>query len=162
LTLVATCHNDIVMTAALMMRAATRSAFVLAVAAGCSEVVDFGPFGSGENIPTVGDNPGHFVFGVTARNWTFDKTYAADNLYSPNPDHGTLDIGMAITYSGGDGLVTITDVANAVVFNQTLAGNVANGTIITVSGKPPFQVRILANNYTGVVILDVIATSGGM
>ena len=142
------------MRAARMMRAATRSAFLFAAVAGCSEIVDF-KFDSSENIPAVGFNPGQFSFAVTARNWTFDNTY------SPNFGAGTLNVGMAITgYSGGDGLVTMTDADNAVVFNQTLAGNVANGTNITVSGKAPFKVRIVANNYTGIVSLGVNALHG--
>ena len=136
------------------MRAATRSALLFAAVAGCSEIVDFGD-GSGENTPTFGFNPGQFAFAVTARNWTFDNTY------SPSLGGGTLNVGMAITgYSGGDGLVTITDADNVVVFNQTLAGNVANGTNITVSGKAEFKVRIVANDYTGIVSLGVNATPG--
>lgn len=154
MTFVAVCHNDVVMTAARMMRAATRS-FLFAAVAGCSEIVDF-KFPPPDNIPVVGINPGQFGFSVTASHWTFDNTY------SPIIDGGTLDVGMAITgYSGGDGLATITDADNAIVFNQTLAGNIATGTSITVSGKPPFKVRIVANDYTGIVTLGVNAIAGG-
>ena len=135
------------------MRAARRSAFLFVAVAGCSEIVDFGDFGAGENIPAVGINPGQFGFAVTARHWNFDNTY------SPDLDGGTLSVGMAITgYSGGDGIVTITDADNAVAFSQTLAGNVANGTNITVVGKSPFKVRIVANDYTGLISLGVNAT----
>ena len=143
------------MTAARMMRVAIRSAFLFAAVAGCSEIVDFKDVPSGENIPTVGINPGQLGFAVTARHWTFDNTY------SPIIDSGTLDVGMAITgYSGGDGLVTITDADNAIVFNQTLAGNIATGISKTVSGKPPFKVRIVANDYTGIIALGVNAIAG--
>lgn len=142
------------MTTARMMRAATRSAFLFAAVAGCSEIVEFKGLGSGANTPTVGLNPGQFIFAVTARHWTFDNTY------SPNLGAATINVAMAITYSDGDGLVTITDADNAVVFNQTLAGDVATGTNITVSGKQPFKVRIVANDYTGVFTLDVNAVAG--
>ena len=133
------------------MRTATGSALLFAAVAGCSEIVEFGP-GSGGNIPDVEFNPGQFTFAVTARDWFYDNTF------SPSLGGGTLNVGMGITgYSGGDGLVTITDADNAVVFNQTLAGNIANGTSITVSGKAEFKVRIVANNYTGIVTLHVNA-----
>lgn len=148
------------MTVAHLMRAATRSAILFAAVTGCSEIVELKGVGS-ENIPAVGFNPGQFGFAVTARNWSFDNTYAPDNLYSPASGPRPLDVGMAITgYSGGDGLVTITDGVNAVVFNQTLAANVANGTHTTVSGMAPFKVHIVATNYTGVVTLGVNETSG--
>lgn len=140
------------MTAARIMRAATHSAFLFAAVAGCSEIVDF-KFDESKNVPVVGINPEQFGFSVTARHWTFDNTYA------PTIDGGTLNVGMAISeYSGGDGVVTITDADNAVLFNQTLAGNVANGSNLTVSGKPPFKVRIVAHDYTGIVILGVNST----
>ena len=143
------------MTAARMMRAATRSAFLFAAVVGCSEIVDF-KFPPPDNIPVVGINPGQFGFSVTARHWTFD------NAYAPIIEGGTLNVGLAITgYSGGDGLVTITDADNAIVFNQTLAGNIATGTSATVSGKPPFRVRIVANDYTGIVTLGVNAIASG-
>ena len=140
------------MTAIRMMRAAAGSALLFAAVAGCSEIIDFGD-GSVENVPSFGLNPGQFAFTVTARDWTYDNTF------SPSLGAGTLNVGMAITgYSGGDGLVTITDADNVVVFNQTLAGNVANGTNIAVSGRAEFKVRIVANDYTGIVSLGVNAT----
>ena len=133
------------------MRAATGTALLFAAVAGCSEIVDYGDV-SGENIPAFAFNPGQFTFAVTARDWTYDNTF------SPSLGGGTLNVGMGITgYSGGDGLVTITDADNAVVFNQTLAGNIANGTSITVSGRAEFKVRIVANDYTGIVTLHVNA-----
>ena len=142
------------MTATRIMRAAARSAFLFAVLAGCSEIVDFGE-AAGENKPSFGFNPGQFAFTVIARDWTYDKTL------SPSLGAGTLNVGMSISgYSGGDGLVTITDADNVVVFNQTLAGNVANGTSVTVSGKAEFKVRIVAHDYTGTVALGVNADPG--
>ena len=136
------------------MRAATCSALMFATLAGCDEVVEFKFGGSGENTPTVGLDPGQFGFAVTARHWTFDNSYA------PVIDRGTLKVGLAINgYSGGDGLVTITDADNTVLFNQTLAGNIATGTNVTVTGKPPFKVRIVANNYTGNIALGVNAVA---
>ena len=142
------------MTAIHMLRAATRSALLFAAVTGCSEIVEFGD-GSLENVPSFEFDPGQFSFRVTARDWTYD------NNFSPSLGAGTLNVGMAITgYSGGDGLVTITDADNVVVFNQTLAGNVANGTNVTVSGKAEFKVHIVANDYTGNVSLAVNATPG--
>jgi hypothetical protein len=141
-----------------MMRAATRSAFLFAAVTACSDVVDSNKVGP-ENIPTVRLNPGQLEFAVNARNWTFDNTYVPDNFYSISNDPRPLDVGVAISeYSGGGGAMTITDGDNAVVFNQTLAGNVATGTHITVTGKAPFKIHIVANNYTGVVALGTTET----
>jgi hypothetical protein len=115
-----------------------------------------------ENTPAIGFNSVQFTFAVTARNWSFDNTYQPDNLYSIDATRGGLDVGIAITgYSKGAGLVTITDADNAVVLSQTLAGNVAAGTHIAVSGRIPFKVRIAANHYTGIVTLGVTPTPGG-
>jgi hypothetical protein len=142
-----------------LVRTALGSALLLAVVAGCSEVAepkDVGP----ENIPAIALTPGQFVFAVTARKWSFDNTYQPENFYSID-SRGGVDVGMAVAgYSGGSGLVTVTDGDNVVVFAQTLAENLPDGTHLAVSGKLPFKVHVEANNYTGIVSLSVTATAG--
>src|SRR4051812_46000618 len=110
-----------------LMRMGIGSAILIAAVAGCSGVVEPKDVGA-ENTPAIEFNGGQFVFAVRARNWTFNRAYQPDNLYSIDGGGG-LDVGMAITgYSGGAGLVTVTDGNNAVVFNQTLVGNLPDGT----------------------------------
>lgn len=104
----------------------------------------------GTNTPAVGMNPGQFGFAISARSWTSDQTYEPD--FSVN----ALQIGLAISgYDGGTGQLTITDADGAVAFSQSLAGNVAQGSNFTVTGRPPFRIRIAAANYTGVIALGV-------
>lgn len=127
-----------------VMRTASRSVLALAVLAACSDTLDFAT-----NFPAVALNPGQFGFAITARDWTFDQTY------SPALASGTLQVGMGVVYSDGAGSVTITDADNVVVLNQTLATNIASGTNVTVSGRAPFTVRVVASHYTGVVSIAV-------
>jgi len=124
-----------------------RSLLVLAGCAACSDTLDFGT-----NFPAVALNPGQFGFAITASDWTFDQSYP------PAIATGSVQVGMGIVYSDGTGSVTITDGDNVVIFNQTLATNVASGTNVTVSGKAPFTVHIAASRYTGVVSLAVNGT----
>jgi hypothetical protein len=128
------------------MRAASRL-LALTVFAACSDTLDFAT-----NFPAVALDPGQFGFAITARDWTYDQTY------SPALASGTLQVGMGVVYSDGTGSVTITDADNVVIFDQTLATNVASGTNVLVSGKAPFSVRVVASDYTGVISIGVNGT----
>ena len=125
-------------------------ALVLVAVAGCTDSL-----GIATNTPAVGMNAGQFGFAVTARDWTFDHTY------TPGLTAGTLEIGLVVAgYTGGTGLVTITDADNVVVFNQTLAGNTANGNNLQATGKAPFKIQIVANDYSGLVSLGINGAPG--
>ncbi len=81
--------------------ACARSVLLIAALARCAGTDMAGPGTLGSNIPAVGMENGHFGFAVTARDWTFDQSYA------PGFATGTLQIGLVVAgYTGGTGQLT--------------------------------------------------------
>ena len=110
-----------------------------------------GPIMSGFNIPAVGMSNGQFGFAVTARDWSYDQSYAPDFAGG-----GTLQIGLVVAgYTTGTGTLTITDASGAAVFSQNLAGNVAEGNNATAYGAPPFSVHVATAHYTGTISVGI-------
>ena len=101
-------------------RAITRAFILVAALARCVATDMSGPGLSGANIPAVGMSAGQFGFAVTARDWTYDQSYA------PELSSGTLQIGLVVAgYGAGTGTLMVTDASGSAVFSQSLAGNLA-------------------------------------
>lgn len=122
---------------------------VLLALAGCGgELV--GTTRDASNIPVVGMNPGQFGFAITASDWS------ADRSFSPDLQAGSLQVGLAVaSYRGGTGRIWIVDATDATVFTADLAGNIASGNNTTITGHPPYQVRVTASHYSGTISLGV-------
>lgn len=126
------------------------AALLLLAAMACGGGDLTGPLGRSANIPVVGMNPGEFGFAITARDWS------ASQSYSPDLQVGSLQVGLAVAgYVGGSGSISVIDATGAAVFTANIAGNIAAGNNTTIRGTPPFQVRVTASHYTGIVSLGV-------
>jgi hypothetical protein len=106
------------------------------------------------NIPAVGMSDGGFGFAVTARNWTYDQSYA------PDLSGGTLQVGLVIAgYTQGTGQLSVTDAAGMSIYSQNLAGNVAAGNNTVIHGTAPFHVRVTTTGYSGIISLGISAST---
>lgn len=139
-------------------RSAGAFAFSLALLAILARCVatDMTGTGAGSNIPVVGMSDGQFGFAIAAHDWTSDQSYA------PDLAGNTLQIGLVVAvYSGGTGVLTITDASGSPVFSQNLAGNIAEGGSTTVHGTAPFHVRVTTSRYSGTISLGIGPASSG-
>jgi hypothetical protein len=127
-----------------------RSLFVIAALSRCADANAPGTRDEFFNMPVAGMNAGGFGFVVTARDWTYDQSYA------PDLSGGTLQIGLVIAgYTRGTGQLSVTDASGASVFSQNLAGNLAAGNNTVIHGTAPFRVHVTTTGYSGIISLGI-------
>ena len=128
---------------------------------GCVAEVSVGPYddrdgdkhdptpGMATNSPIVGVSEQGLGFVVRARDFSADERYG--------PLVRTSSVSVATTlfgYGGGTATVEVRDATGAVVMQQELAGNVAQGNA-TVRGTAPFTVALTFRRFTGSLSLAV-------
>ena len=123
---------------------------IIALLGGCVAGDMTAPTTAGTNLPAVGMSAGGFGFAVTARDWTYDQSWA------PDFSSGTLQVGLVVAgYTHGSGQLSITDATGASVLSQNLASNIAAGNNTVIHGTAPFHVRVTTTAYSGIISLGI-------
>jgi hypothetical protein len=132
------------------VRAALSAILVLALG-GCDDTDRLDILSTASNLPAVGATAQGLGFTVVARNFGFDQTYASPTMGD------TLAVALTVTsYGGGSALLEITDAGGTVRHSQTITSNLAQGQT-TVTGTPPYHVRLRFTGFSGVFVLGVAA-----
>ncbi|HXY68848.1 MAG TPA: hypothetical protein VEH62_05330 [Gemmatimonadales bacterium] len=123
------------------------------LAASCVSLTDDHGGSATVNVPVVGQTAQALGFSVQARGFSFEQRYGS-------PTQGdSLALGLAVVgYTGGSALIEVTDSSGTMRLQQTVTTSLAQGSTV-IHGRPPYQVHLLFDAFSGAFTLAVAAQS---